>query len=275
MNVVITGLAPRDETVLGFFLNRALPSWNWQNAPVRLDVGLPSADLYVIDLGAWGLAHGSVAAHDKLIKLLQGRPAVLLLSGHDRSWSAVTAHDDTPSRVWLSKPYGTQTMQAALEKAAACIVQKVLTPPAPPPPIPAPPSQIPAPPILTAPAVAPPAQELTADGLATRLSAITDTGRFVLLRQLSHMLSRNLPFEVRFTVQNSLIVHPDHGWIATNTPLAVIQRVCLSDAMASAVTIRKIDSEQAEERAQRLGMPPSELEIFLAELVATTLELST
>ena len=275
MKVVITGLAPRDETVLGFFLNRALPSWDWQSAPTRHDARLPTADLYVVDLAAWGLAHGSVVAHDKLIKLLQGRPAVLLLSGHDRSWAAVTNSADTHSLVWLSKPYGTQTMQAALEKAAAFIVQKVLTPPAPPPPIPAPSSQTAPPPILTVPAVSPPAQELTADGLAIRLSAITDTGRFVLLRKLSYMLSRNLPFEVRFTVQNSLIVHPDHGWIATNTPLAVIQRVCLSDAMASAVTIRKIDSEQAEERAQRLGMPPSELDIFLAELVAATLDPST
>jgi hypothetical protein len=52
----------------------------------------------------------------------------------------------------------------------------------------------------------------------------------------------------------------------------VIERVCQSDAMASAVSIREIDGDQAEERAQRLGMPPSELDIFLSDLMAATFD---
>jgi hypothetical protein len=50
----------------------------------------------------------------------------------------------------------------------------------------------------------------------------------------------------------------------------VIQQVCRSDVLASAVTMRVLDGLQAEERTQRLGMRPSELEAFLWALVSVT-----
>ncbi len=114
--------------------------------------------------------------------------------------------------------------------------------------------------------------ELNAAELRARLTALPEPDGHVFLRQLSEMLALNHPFEARFTLQNSLIVHPADGWIATNTPMTVIRRVCQSDALASAVSMRAIDGPQAEERAQRLGMPPSELDVFLWQLVAATLD---
>jgi hypothetical protein len=253
MNVVVAGLAPREEAVLGFFLSRNLPTWTWQSAAVKLDATLPPADLYVADLAALGLARGSEAAVAKLQTLLQDTPAVLLMPAHDQTWPATENSAARHAWTWLAKPYGTQEMQAALEKAAACVT--VAPPPAPP--------ELP---------LATEAHGLSAAGLARRLRSMPDTRRYVFLRKLSEMLTLDRPFEARFTVQNSLIVHPAHGWIATNTPLMVIERVCQSDAMASAVSIREIDGDQAEERAQRLGMPPSELDIFLSDLVAATFD---
>lgn len=53
--------------------------------------------------------------------------------------------------------------------------------------------------------------------------------------------------------------------------MPVIKRICQSNALASAVSVRKIDASQAEQRVQRLGMPPQELDAFLHDLVAATL----
>jgi hypothetical protein len=295
MKLVVTGLSPREEAAFGIFLGRALRNWLWQSVPASRTTVLPPADLIVADLVPLGLGQWSKTAEAELLQRLQGRPAVLLLPAHDRSWAAMEA--DTlkqHSLVWLAKPYGTKEMQAALEQAALS-VRRPATPPAPPSmatpdPVAAPVSARAAPTFLSPP---PSAATLTADtpqpvspvstpvnetqGLSAaelhaRLSALPGPGGQVFLRKLSEMLVLDHPFEARFTVQNSLIVHPADGWIATNTPMLVIERVCQSDALASAVSIRAIDGAQAEERAQRLGMPPSELDMFLSQLVAKTLD---
>jgi hypothetical protein len=57
--------------------------------------------------------------------------------------------------------------------------------------------------------------------------------------------------------------------------MLVIERVGLSDALAAAVMIREIDGPQAEERAQRLGMPLRELDTFLWQLAAAALDKKT
>lgn len=111
--------------------------------------------------------------------------------------------------------------------------------------------------------------------LQARLAALPDAGRHVFLRKLSAMLAMGRPFEARFTVQNSVIFHPSDGWVASNTPMLVIERVGLSDALAAAVMIREIEGAQAEERAQRLGMPLRELDTFLWQLVAASLDKKT
>ena len=116
------------------------------------------------------------------------------------------------------------------------------------------------------PAVAQPAPMLSASELRAQLQALPESARSAFLKKLSDMLSQDRPFEVRFTFQNSIIVHPVDGWVASNTPIQVIKQVCQSDTLASAVVMRVIDAAQAEERAHLLGMSPRELDGFLWDL---------
>jgi hypothetical protein len=268
MKLVVTGLSPREEAAFGIFLSRAKRSWLWQSVPASRTAVLPPADLIVADLVPLGLGQWSAAAEAELLQRLQGTPAVLLVPAHERSWAAMDAATVRQhSLVWLVKPYGTKEMQAALEQAALSVRR------------PERPAALPT--VAMAPAtprhITPAAKLVEAQGLSaaelqTRLAALPEPDGHVFLRKLSDMLVLDHPFDARFTVQNSLIVHPADGWIATNTPMLVIRRVCQSDALASAVSIRAIDGAQAEERAQRLGMPPSELDVFLWQLAAATLD---
>jgi hypothetical protein len=99
----------------------------------------------------------------------------------------------------------------------------------------------------------------------------TPPERFSLLRQLVQKLLQHQSFELRFTVQNSLIVDPQDAWAATNTPVQVIARVCDSNALASAVTVRELDASEALARAQRLGMPLRDLDEFLFDIASNLL----
>jgi hypothetical protein len=288
MRLLMAGLSTREEAALGFFLDRSFKSWTWQSVAPDVQAPRPPADVLVLDMAAFGWAHWSEAAEAQLLAWLQGTPAVLLISTHDRSWSVLQERPASASRVWLGKPYGTQTMREALDQAATAVRTAPAVPAAPkvvrPVAVesaPAPVQARPAPtlakaePAKVAPPKAEPASEppgLTAAGFQARLTSLPDQTPHAFLQVLSEMLSQPDAFEARFTVQNSLIIHPANGWFATNTPLQVIYRLCESDAMASAVTVRTLDDAQAEERAQRLGMPPQDLDVFLWNLVAATLD---
>lgn len=292
MKLVVAGLSPREEATLGFFLGRNLSTLTWQSAPDGRAAALPKADIFLLDLASLGWGQWSEAAQTQLLQWLHGSPAVLLVPANDRTWSSGV--DAQAARqhalVFLAKPYGSDSMRAALEKAIASVARAVRpaasvpqaavvvpVPAAKPVVTPAPPVAPPAPKVAPPPAVVPalPDEEppgLTSAELKARLQAETDVSRYVFLRKLSDMLVAEQPFEVRFTMQNSLVVHPGDGWIVTNTPVMVIARVCQSTAMASAVTMWAIDATQAEERAQQLGMPLRELEVFLLELADATLD---
>jgi len=291
MNLVVAGLSPRDEAAFGFFMNRTMKGWSWQSTPAGRGAVFPKSDLLLADLVSLGLAQWSEAAEADLLRLLGGTPAVLLVPSHDRTWASMDAGAVAQhALVWLSKPYGAEDMRGALEKAAAAVRR---TPPAPAPVVapssrpvaPAAPRAVVAPTPTARPVVsvsAPAASRaaaaaeevpgLTAAELQARLAALTEPGRHVFLRKLSDMLRKAHPFEARFTVQNSVIFHPADGWVASNTPMMVIERVCQSDAMASAVAMREIEGPQAEERAQRLNMPLRELDTFLWALAAASLD---
>ena len=292
MRLLVAGLSTREEAALGFFLDRSFKNWTWQSAVPDAQAVRPQVDLMVIDMAAFGWAHWSEAAEAQLLAWLQGTPAVLLISTHDRSWSVLQDRPASALRVWLGKPYGTQAMREALDQAAAGqtaqaaqaapailsvmppVVAPVLVPVRP---APAPAKLVPAAPrpakVLPATVEAPSeAPGLSIAAFQARLAVQPENTPHVFLRSLSDMLKQPLAFEARFTVQNSLIIHPSNDWMATNTPLQVIYRLCESDAMASAVTVRTLDDTQAEERAQRLGMPPQDLEAFLWNLVAATLD---
>ena len=296
MRLLVGGLSTREEAALGFFLDRSFKNWTWQSAVPDAQAVRPQVDLVVIDMAAFGWAHWSETSEAQLLAWLKGTPAVLLVSAHDRSWSVVQERPANASMVWLAKPYGTQAMREALDQVAAAhtaqaepaIIRPVMPPVVVAPvlvaPVLVPVRSVPAPATLV-PAAHQPAKVLTATveppseapGLSlaafqARLALQPENTPHVFLRVLSDMLKQPLAFEARFTVQNSLIIHPSNDWMATNTPLQVIFRLCESDAMASAVTVRTLDDAQAEERAQRLGMPPQDLEAFLWNLVAATLD---
>lgn len=272
MNLVVIGLAPHNEAALGVFLSRVKPGWSWQSAPAGPGVTLPLADMYVADMVSLGLARWSERGQAELVRLFGASPAVLLLPSSERTWAAAYAAVPQHSLVWLPKPYGTPEMKAALEKAATHVGRTPALRAATPTPTPAParaPAPAPAPPDM--PDTAEQAPGLSVQEFQARLAALADGQAYVFLRQLSASLGENQPFEVRFTVLNSLIVHPAGEWIATNTPMAVIKRICQSSALASAVSVRPIDGTQAEQRVQRLGMPPLALDAFLHDLVAAAL----
>ena len=267
MKLVVTGLPHRNEAAFGLFLNRFMPGWTWASAPVVPGAVLPKADLIVADLVSLGLAKWTPPNEAELLRLLQDTPAVLLVPSTDRTWPSMGGSSTASHAVvWLAKPYDTQGMQSALQQAAAMVQKSNPAPVAPPitPTITAAPDVEAALPVVKD---EDDVNSLSAAQMKARLEALQEVNRHVFLRQLADMLSLNHPFEARFTVQNSLIVHPADGWIATNTPMQVIKRVCQSDALASAVSVREIDTDQAEERAQRLGMPARELDVFLWELM--------
>lgn len=311
MNVVVAGLSPRDEAAFGFFLNRSMKGWSWSSTPAGRGTVLPKADLLVADLVALGLAQWSVAAEAELLRVLHGNTAVLLLPANDQTWATMnpeTVRQHT--LVWLQKPYGTEDMRQALENAAAARKAAQAPPPmtqglskrgatassagqdakAPRGGLDGEVRTAAVSPVIKAvlPTVSFKAATkpdpvprhdhgddipgLTVQQLQARLAVLPDAGRHPFLRTIAAMLEQGQPFEARFTVHNSVIFHPADGWVASNTPTAVIERVCQSDALAAAVTVRAIDGVQADERAHRLGMNLRELSTFLWALASAALD---
>lgn len=281
MNVVLIGLSPRDQAALGLFMGRSLKGWTWQAcAPERLTEWTDPC-VFVLDLATLSMARHTAGAEADLAQLMHQRSVVLLVSSNDQSWQA--ADRLAPARsgwVWLGKPYGSDGMREALEKAAAHArtTRTVLAvAPQPTPAVladPLPPA--PMSPVALSSVAAPESEDdsqgLSAPELQAHLVQQPVANGFVFLRHLSEMLKQNQPFEARFTLQNCLVIHPQNGWVASNTPLAVIKRVCRSDALASVVVMRPLDGNEAEDLTQRLGMAPTALDLFLGQLVRDSLE---
>ena len=285
MKLVVSKLSPREEVAFGAFLRRHFASWQCELLPEQRPSQLPPADLYVLDLAPMGFRHGSEQALAALLDMLHGKPAVLLLPAHEGSWSALDIPaEHRPQLLWLHKPYSTDDMRKALDQAAASAPPAeqapqavptpatapaavvVAIPPAPmAPPMPAPKSTSPAPGAAEV-----PEQGLTIAELQTRLAALPQPAQGAFLSTLAQWLASGEPFEARFTLQHMLLVHPQDGWVAFNTPLAVIDRVCNSNAMASAVALQHISATEAETLVQRMRLTLQELEPFLLRLFNAT-----
>jgi hypothetical protein len=288
MKLVVSGLSSRDEVALGMFLKQVLKRWELVTAPARRGA-LPPADVYLIDLVAWGLGQWSEKAQCDLLALLGGTPAVLLSSANERSWESM---DGELARqhglTWIFKPYRSADMQAALVAAAALRTKVESAPAAPPvragaeavrPAVSAQtvtqePSAPEVPEVIAPPALTPVHEAdlpgMTIQELHAQLEGVTDGEPHVFLRKLSGMLQNAQPLEVRFTIQHLLVIHPEHGWVASNTPMQVIEMVCRSKGIASSVSMRHIGADEAEDWAQRLHMPLVELEPFLLQLATAT-----
>jgi hypothetical protein len=294
VSLTVVGLSEREQVAFGVFMGRSMSGWSWSAADVARGEPFPKADVAVVDLRAMGLAQWSVAAQEQLIAQLGGAGAVLLLPAHELSWQQLdVALAKQHALECVTKPYGTKDMQSALERVSALVAQRAakLVKAA----VPAPQRTVVVPAVAVAPvvtnapvAVVPlvsenpspldvPVVEGEGEGgvaVAEFLSRLADPAladKFAFLRQLGTLLEQQRPFEARFAMQNFLIVHPEHGWVASNTPMMVIERVCNSESLARAVEVRQIDDSQAEERLTQLHMAPRELELFLADLLAATL----
>jgi hypothetical protein len=273
MNLLVVGLSARDAQVFDLFMERKLGTWRWQHLAANRDANLGDSELLLLDLAAHGWAQASEAALAQMKLLVGARFVVLLVSGQDRTWAEMPVAHHNKNWVWLAKPYGTEQMRVALTRVATTLQTSQVEKPA---------TRVTrAPQVLSAPPVkpvvpeAPPnptplAASLTLTDLAAYLED-TPPERFTLLRQLVQKLLQHQSFELRFTVQNSLIVDPQDAWAATNTPVQVIARVCDSNALASAVTVRELDASEALARAQRLGMPLRDLDEFLFDIASNLL----
>lgn len=276
MNLSVLGLSARDAHVFDLFMQRALGSWHWHHLAASRDADLGDAKLLVLDLAAHGWAQATDLALAQMRRLVGERFAVLLVSGQDRTWAEMPAAQNKSHWIWLAKPYGTEQMRDALKRAAVLQVAKVTKPAAKVVPVATALPDLPLA-VTTAPQVSqvppkpiPAASRLAVTELASYL-ADAPVERFALLRHLVQKLMQGEPFELRFTVQNSLIVHPQDAWAATNTPVPVIARVCDSTALASAVTFREMDAPEALARAHRLGMQLRDLDSFLFDISSALL----
>jgi len=254
--------------VFDHFMKRSMPSWGWIHAAANRQGGLHDTGMLVIDLAAHGWAQASESSLERLTAVVGDRPCVLLVSGQDRSWSEMPATKTPPHWIWLSKPYSAEGMREALTRAEALVNTQPLR-------MESTNARL-APQTLPAASSAPiavqqpqvlPVNLLSVDEMAEKL-ADAPPERFTLLRQLLHGMRTKRAFEVRFTVQNSMIVDPQDAWAASNTPLPVIARVCDSNALAAAVTFRDLPSVEAIERAHRLGMTMYDLNAFLYDISA-------
>ena len=268
MNLILVGLSGRDQLAFDLFLKRFQPSWRWRAAPLVKGEALPPADVLVLDLTACGWSQRTERTCAELHASVGCTVALVLVSAHDTSWTC-TASTDLPSTwVWLDKPYKAESMREALLRAAAMVkpagdatlarAKTVAARPV----VASKPEQP-----KTSPKVS--VSGLTPQFLAARLAGLP-VSRHLLLRKLSEAMAASSPFELRFTVQHSLLVHPVDAWVASNTPLSVVLRVAGSDAMAASVTVRGMDALQMEDRVHQLGMTPHDLNDFLAELYAAS-----
>lgn len=286
MKVYLLGWGSRDQAAFDLFLRRHFPDWRWQAVGAATEMVSVAATGHVslLDLAALGWARHSVAAQTQLLEWVGGQPAVLLLSKHDVSWQAACQSLASQPWQWLGKPYTAESMRTALAYAAGLIETPTVTHrpnpalatpgPASPEPSPAP-SSAAEPPVALA--TAPPdsvAPGLDAEQLAKRL-ANSPPERFLMLRKMLAGLQQPLAFELRFTVQHLLLVHPQHAWVAGNMPVSVLQRVCGSDALASSITLKTMTSAEAEQRVLQLGLSPQELGTFLLTLADTVLPLGS
>lgn len=292
MKLLLSGFLPRDEMAFDLFLKRFMPTWRWHGQPAKRDHILMDADLLVIDLAAHGWSQCNEVSLEKLALATGNTVAVMLMPPHDTSWQTSSARPGC-TWVWLGKPYNAEAMREVLSRAGELVraQQKRIVPakPVAPPVSLASTTDVPAaavplpkrpqPSVVASvqavvwsqsPLAAAVEQGMSTNELALWLAQYP-ADRQVLLHKLLAGLQTQVPFEVRFTVQHFLIVHPLDGWVASNTPMPVVQRVAGSDTLAASVSVRMLALDLVEDRLHQLGAVPQDLAEFLFQLATTPL----
>jgi hypothetical protein len=273
MKVAYVGLGSQEAAALAFLVEREFKGICIPLSKPESGDGV-EADVWVMDLLALGLPHHTPAGQAQLDRWLRQRPAVALVPSSDTSWAAAWAQPVGFARpiVALRKPYGAEAMRAALARAMSLAATDAVPSRS----IESHPAPIrPAVPQPTAAASASTAALLPADEASSvsearrRLEAAASEPGRALLSRMADAIGAGSAFEVHFTAQHMVVVDPGAAWVASNTPMNVVKRVSRSDALASVVSLRTIDSTQAEARVRQLRLDLMPLEDFVGALLAS------
>ncbi len=279
MKLVIYGMPERDAAALSVLVSKEFPGWVSEAHAAASPWTLAAADAYVLDMAGMGAPRSTEPLCTALREAVQSRPALLATMTHDTSWAecALTHARDAKIQT-IRKPYGAQAMRDALRSVLPKRV--VVAPVAAPVPaapvetvVPVPvhrPARAPFQPTVLARARPAPVSDevstLSVQEFQQWVAGFSLDTRHVFFRKLAPALGGGKPFEICLTLQHSVVVFPDENWVATNTPMAVILRLCKSDALASVASIRAVDPDTVMRRVGGLGMNIEPLEPFLWNL---------
>lgn len=112
-----------------------------------------------------------------------------------------------------------------------------------------------------------PAQAQSACAALARALAGQAAGTQKLARLVLEGCALGTPFELRFTLNHSVLIDPAAGWVAGNTPEVVVRQVARSDTLAHALSLRPWpDAAQARARLTQMGWAQSDLTAWLGLL---------
>lgn len=271
MKVVIYAMAERDAAALSVLIGKEFSGWTCEVQLAHTPWKLAAADAYVLDMTGMGAARCTEPLAAEVLNATGTTPALLVTMANDTGWSDCALFKTREAHVHvIRKPYGAEAMRAALRET----FRKRQTP--------NPEAAVDAsrvdtlrrrvtdkPPSLHNVTSLPAGDDissLTVVEFQAWVAGFSADARHLFFRKLAPALAGGRPFEICLTLQHSVIVFPDENWVATNTPMAVILRLCKSDALASVATIRAVDADTVMKRVGGLGMNIEPLEPFLWNL---------
>ena len=240
MIAVLAGLPAREAAALKIFLGMAFKGCAVVEAPASPGLALPRADVCIVDLASLGLAQWSPKAEADLLLCLGGQHALLLGAAGNGSWADkvhATGRHGAQRLAFLTKPYGREAMREALDTLG---LGNTATPAH----------------AQTADFVVPmPGRGAEPAGPASVFSSVQaaralfpDLQRHALLGKLLDLLATGQVHELRLTLHQALIVHPQQGWVAHNTSPEVLARMALQGQTVFAMNTRALDTDDALQR---------------------------
>lgn len=266
MKVVLCAMAERDGAALSVLIRKEFSGWTCEIQAAHTPWQLAAADAYVLDMTGMGAARCTESLAAEVLNATGMRAALLVTLANDTSWSECALFRTREAHVQvIRKPYGAEAMRTALRalfrKQPPAAVEGAADAPRR--------RATDKPPSLHNVAALPAADEIstfTVGEFQQWVAGFPADARRLFFRKLAPALGGGRPFEICLTLQHSVVVFPDENWVATNTPMAVILRLCKSDALASVATIRAVDAETVMKRVSGLGMNIEPLEPFLWNL---------
>jgi hypothetical protein len=299
MKVLFAGMADRIAAALDILIHMSWKDALCVHLPRNPSLSVPPqtaeallCDLCVVDLFGLGLRKYGGDSENKLLKLLNGRPAVVLLWGSDGGGWPLTGLPLAPgqSLIWMRVPYSAQDMRDALarlrtqllptEPAEPVAVDLAATMPlaasvGAPQAAPLPrvvtvggmrltldldlsdPSE-PAPPGASAapPSVPPSAPEpaLRGEPACTALAqTFPELARHTLWLWIGQVLSRQSSCALVVDGRTELLLHPQEGWLMAYSPWELVQQWLLRPQSAAQLNLRAASVQELMP-----GAPPTE-----------------